>query len=82
MDEQLHFCMHVITTATSLSKPFKTWNDEIYNPSQRGKKNQRIHNVYAAFDHEKHICNYSLPRRKNTLKLSSPKGMIKISQNK
>lgn len=37
MNEQLHFCMHVITMTTSLSKPFKTWN-EIYNPSQWGEK--------------------------------------------
>lgn len=52
MDEQLHLCMHVITTATSLSKPFKTWNDQIYNPPQwgGGKKDQRIRNVYVAFD--------------------------------
>lgn len=80
MDEQLHFCMQVITMAAS--QPFKTWNDEIYNPFQWGKRMiKRIHNVYAEFDREKHICNYSLPRRKNTLKLSSSKGMIKISQN-
>lgn len=38
MDEQLHFCMHVITMATPLSKSFKTWNDEIYNPSQLGRE--------------------------------------------
>lgn len=54
----------------------------IIHHSGEKKKNQRIYNVYAAFDHEKHMCNYSLPRRKNTLKHSSPKGMIKISQNK
>lgn len=72
MNEQLHFCMHVITMTTSLSKPFKTWN-EIYNPSQWGEKNdQWIHKFSAAFDREKHIYNYSLPRRKKDFKTLLP----------
>lgn len=83
MDEQLHFCMHVITTATSLSKPFKTWNDEICNPSQRGEK--KI-NGFTMFMQHLIMRSTSVitacPGGKNTLKLSSPKGMIKISQNK
>lgn len=53
MDEQLHFCMHVITTATSLSKPFKTWNDEIYNLSQWGneKKKKKIYGFTKFLQH-------------------------------